>query len=129
MCPLLTIVGDTEEERANWRERARLQLAFYGSTRTYAKVFEIHGWPGTCGAAARAAGSGDVAGMATTVTDEMLTVLALETTWDGARRRHPSTATPASRDRVVCYFATASWERQPAMRDRWAEVARAVAER
>ena len=58
----------------------------------------------------------------------MLTVLALETTLDvladGILERYTGIA-----DRVVCYFATASWERQPAMRDRWAEVARAVAQR
>jgi hypothetical protein len=29
---------------------------------------------------------------------------------------------------VICYFATASWERHPEVRDRWAEVARAVAQ-
>jgi probable F420-dependent oxidoreductase len=128
VCPLLTIVGDTEEERATWRERARLQLAFYGSTRTYAKVFELHGWPGTSERLHELQARGDVAGMAATVTDEMLAVLALETTWDaladGILERYTGTA-----ERVVCYFATASWERRPAMRDRWAEVARAVAQR
>src|SRR6478672_3370035 len=72
VCPLLTIVGDTEDERAKWRERARLQLAFYGSTRTYSKVFEIHGWPGTSERLHELQARGDVAGMAATVTDDML---------------------------------------------------------
>lgn len=128
VCPVLTIVGDTEEERAKWRERARLQLAFYGSTRTYAKVFELHGWPGTSERLHELQARGDVAGMTATVTDEMLAVLALETSWDGLAdgiiQRYTGIA-----DRVVCYFATASWERQAATRDRWAEVARAVARR
>jgi probable F420-dependent oxidoreductase len=128
VCPLLTIVGDTEEERAKWRERARIQLAFYGSTRTYAKVFELHGWPGTSERLHELQAKGDVAGMAATVTDEMLAVLALESSWDdladGIVDRYAGIA-----DRVVCYFATASWERHPPTRDRWAEVARAVTRR
>jgi probable F420-dependent oxidoreductase len=128
VCPLLTIVGDTEDERAKWRERARLQLAFYGSTRTYAKVFELHGWPGTSERLHELQARGDVAGMAATVTDDMLAVLALETSWDrladGIVDRYAGIA-----DRVVCYFATASWERHPSTRARWAEVAREVARR
>jgi probable F420-dependent oxidoreductase len=126
VCPVLTIVGDTEEERAKWRERARLQLAFYGSTRTYAKVFELHGWPGTSERLHELQARGDVAGMGATVTDEMLAVLSIETPWDSLAdaivARYDGIA-----DRVVCYFATASWERRPEIRDRWAEVARAVA--
>jgi probable F420-dependent oxidoreductase len=125
VCPLLTIVGDSEEERAKWRERARLQLAFYGSTRTYAKVFELHGWPGTSERLHELQARGDVAGMAATVTDDMLAVFAVEASWevlaDAIVDRYTGIA-----DRVVCYFATASWERRPELRDRWAEVARAV---
>jgi len=125
VCPVLTIVGDTEEERAVWRERARLQLAFYGSTRTYGKVFELHGWPGTAERLHELQARGDIPGMAATVTDEMLAVYALEATWDGLAAaivdRYRGHA-----DRVVCYFAAASWERHPEVRGRWAEVARAV---
>ena len=128
VCPLLTIVGDTEEERAKWRERARLQLAFYGSTRTYGKVFELHGWPGTSERLHELQARGDIPGMAATLTDEMLAVYALESSWDaladGIIERYDGVA-----DRVVCYFATASWERRPEIRDRWAEVARAVTSR
>jgi probable F420-dependent oxidoreductase len=128
VCPLLTIVGDTEEERARWRERARLQLAFYGSTRTYANVFELHGWPGTSERLHELQARGDVAGMAATITDDMLEVLALETDWDSLAdaivARYDGIA-----DRVVCYFATASWERHPEIRGRWTEVARTIAGR
>ena len=128
VCPVLTIVGDTDAERAQWRERARMQLAFYGSTRTYAKVFELHGWPGTSERLHELQARGDMAAMAATVTDEMLAVLALESEWDGLADaivdRYDGVA-----DRIVCYFATASWERHPEVRDRWAEVTRAVTTR
>jgi probable F420-dependent oxidoreductase len=125
VCPLLTIVGDTEEARASWRERARLQLAFYGSTRTYARVFDLHGWPGTSERLHELQAKGDVAGMAATLTDDMLEVFTLTSTWDGLADaivdRYAGIA-----DRVVCYFATASWHEDPSVRARWAEVARAV---
>jgi alkanesulfonate monooxygenase SsuD/methylene tetrahydromethanopterin reductase-like flavin-dependent oxidoreductase (luciferase family) len=126
VCPLLTIVGDTEEERAKWRERARLQLAFYGSTRTYGKVFELHGFPGTSQRLHELQARGDIPGMAATVTDEMLAVYALESPWDELADRIVDRYDGVA-DRVVCYFATASWERRPEIRDRWAEVASAVA--
>jgi probable F420-dependent oxidoreductase len=128
VCPVLTIVGDTEEERANWRERARLQLAFYGSTRTYSKVFELHGWPGTSERLHELQAKDDIPGMAATVTDEMLAVFALETSWDDLAGAITARYTGVA-DRVVCYFAVASWERHPGARDRWGEVARAVARR
>lgn len=126
VCPLLTIVGDTEAERATWRERARLQLAFYGSTRTYARVFELHGWPGTSERLHEQQAAGDIAGMAETFTDEMLDVFSLTSTWDGLAEaivdRYARVA-----DRVICYFATTAWNDDPGARERWAEVARDIA--
>ena len=38
--PAFLCVGDTEEERSRWREMARVQVAFYGSTPNYAFIFE-----------------------------------------------------------------------------------------
>jgi probable F420-dependent oxidoreductase len=125
VCPVLTIVGDTEEERSAWRERARLQLAFYGSTRTYARVFELHGWPGTSERLHEQQARGDLKGMTETFTDEMIDAYALTSTWDGLAdaviERYAAVA-----DRVICYFATASWHEDPARRARWAEVAAAI---
>jgi probable F420-dependent oxidoreductase len=126
VCPLLTIVGDTEEERATWRERARLQLAFYGSTRTYSRIFELHGWDGTSEKLHEEQAAGDIPGMARTFTDEMLEVFSLTSTWDGLADaivdRYRGVA-----DRVICYFATTAWNDEPGSRRRWAEVAGAVA--
>src|SRR2546421_6798612 len=41
--PVFAVVGDAAE-RAQREAFARLQIAFYGSTRTYSGVFEAHGW-------------------------------------------------------------------------------------
>jgi|AntRauMinimDraft_4_1070384.scaffolds.fasta_scaffold00099_9 probable F420-dependent oxidoreductase len=38
------ITGETEDEREAMRQEAKQRIAFYGSTRTYHDVLEIHGW-------------------------------------------------------------------------------------
>ncbi len=125
VCPLLTIVGDTDEELATWRERARLQLAFYGSTRTYSRVFEVHGWDGTSERLHEQQAKGDFGAMAKTFTDEMLDVFTLTSTWDGLADAIVDRYRDGT-DRVICYFATTGWADDPDSRARWAEVASAV---
>jgi probable F420-dependent oxidoreductase len=126
VCPLLTIVGETDEEVHAAREAARLQLAFYGSTRTYARVFELHGWDGTSERLHELQKQGDIPGMAQVFTDEMLEVYAVTSTWDDLAGaivdRYRDRA-----DRVICYYATASWRQNASVRERWADVARSVA--
>jgi probable F420-dependent oxidoreductase len=128
VCPLLTIVGDTDEELAVWRERARLQLAFYGSTRTYSRIFEVHGWDGMSARLHEQQAQGDFAGMAKTFTDEMLDVFTLTSSWDGLADaivdRYRGIA-----DRVICYFATTGWADDRELWARWATVAAAVTAR
>ncbi|MGH9025128.1 MAG: TIGR03617 family F420-dependent LLM class oxidoreductase [Acidimicrobiia bacterium] len=125
VCPLLTIVGDTDEELETWRDAARMQLAFYGSTRTYSGVFDLHGWDGTSERLHELQSHGDLKGMSAVFTDEMLDVYTLTARWDDladailARYR-------ARADRVICYFAAMSWRDNPGVRERWADVARAV---
>ena len=125
VCPLLTIVGDDEDERARWRERARFQLGFYGSTRTYASIFELHGWPGTSQRLHELQKQGELAEMAAVITDEMLEVFTVTATWDGLADAILDRCSGVA-DRVVCYFATNSWRDDPASMDRWREVAAAV---
>ena len=44
------VAGDTPGQRAPWLERARRQVAFYGSTRNYAFQFDDLGYVGTSAA-------------------------------------------------------------------------------
>jgi probable F420-dependent oxidoreductase len=118
VCPVMAIIGETDVELAKARDDTRLRIAFYGSTRTYSGVFDLHGWEGTSDRLHELQRAGDLAGMAATITDEMLDVYSLETTWDGlADALHAKYDGVA--DRVVMYDATGSWEFGAGTLDRW----------
>ena len=113
-CPVFTIVGDTDEEQEQWRQEARFQIAFYGSTRTYrddlrAARLGRHA-ERACTSSRR---KGDFAAMAATITDEMLDEFAITSTWDGLadaiRARYDGVA-----DQVIAYFSLRGWAGDPA---------------
>ena len=94
--PVFAIPGDTPEERAALVERARFQIAFYGSTRNYAFQFDDLGFEGTSARLNERLKAGDLAGMA--ATDHRRDARAL-------RRRSPrGTISP-----TCCSRATAAW--------------------
>jgi alkanesulfonate monooxygenase SsuD/methylene tetrahydromethanopterin reductase-like flavin-dependent oxidoreductase (luciferase family) len=121
VCPVFTIVGDSEEERAEWRQRARFQIAFYGSTPAYAGVFELHGWHGVSQRLAELQRAGDIAGMAATITDEMLEVYAITATWDEMPGRIVEKYRDVA-DRIILCFATEAWEKGAQHLERWQEM-------
>jgi probable F420-dependent oxidoreductase len=125
-CPVMTIVGETDEEVEKFRQMARFQLAFYGSTRTYREVFEIHGWEGTSEKLHEHQAKGDLAAMAATITDEMLDVYAVSATWDDLavtlQERYRGVEHPV---RIICYYAGTSL-RQDDTFDQWQAVAAEV---
>ncbi len=125
--PVFAIPGDTHEERAALVERARFQIAFYGSTRNYAFQFDDLGFEGTSARLNERLKAGDSAGMAALITDEMMEHFAVVATWDdlaGALdARYRGIAA-----RLVMYLAEASVASDPKSLDRWGEVARAVAQ-
>jgi probable F420-dependent oxidoreductase len=121
VCPVFTIVGDSEEERAEWRQRARFQIAFYGSTPAYAGVFELHGWHGVSQRLTELQRAGDIAGMANTITDEMLAVYAVTGTWDELPARIVEKYRGIA-DRLILYFATEAWEKGPQQWERWQQM-------
>jgi probable F420-dependent oxidoreductase len=120
-CPVMTITGDTDEELARWRERARMQIAFYGSTPGYELVFEVHGWDGTGERLNRLQRAGDLAGMAAAVTDDMVDAVAVTARWDDL----PAALVDrfgGSAERLICYYVGTGLKDDPAVLDRWAEV-------
>ena len=123
--PVFAIAGDTPEERAPKVQRAKTQIAFYGSTPNYAFQFEDLGFPGTGPKLNQLMRAGDLEGMAATVTDEMLDAFALVARWDDMAdalvARYAGVA-----ERVVLYLALDDISRSQSGLDRWGEVARAV---
>lgn len=119
--PVMTIVGDTDAERATERELVRAQMSFYGSTPNYAFIWDEAGFEGTTARLREKQKAGDFAGMAAQITDAHIAAFAVESTWDelpGAlTARYDGTAT-----RIVLYNALADPDRIA----RYGEVARAL---
>jgi probable F420-dependent oxidoreductase len=123
--PVFAIPGDSPEERAALLEQSRARIAFYGSTRNYAFQFDDLGFEGTSARLNERLKAGDVAGMAGTITHEMLGHFAVVARWDemaGALLdRYDGIAS-----RLVMYMGEDSLAADPANAGRWAEIARAV---
>ncbi len=125
LCPVFAIVGDSEAELAPQREAVRQQISFYGSTRTYRPVFELHGWGDTSERLHGLMAAGDTGGMAAAITDEMLDAYAVTATWDGLAAalvdRYDGIA-----DRVFPYEPAGEWLDAPERAARWQAVAAEV---
>ena len=123
--PCFTAAGDTDEEQARWRELARFQIAFYGSTPNYAFIFDQIGFEGTTAKIRERQKSGDFAGMATVIPDDILDHFVVTGTYDEIgpklRDRYEGKAT-----RVVSYLAGLAWAEDRSSLGRWAQVARAI---
>ena len=120
--PVMTIVGDTEEERHDERELVRASMSFYGSTPNYAFIWDEAGFEGTTARIRAQQKAGDVKGMAAQITDQHIATFATESTWDGLAGalvdKYGEFAT-----RVVLYNALGDQERF----ERYGEVARQLA--
>ena len=80
--PVMTIVGDTDEERHNERELVRASMSFYGSTPNYAFIWDEAGFEGTTARIREKQKAGDFKGMAAQITDEHIAAFAVESTWE-----------------------------------------------
>ena len=121
--PAFLCVGDTEEEQHAWREMARVQIAFYGSTPNYAFIFEQLDREGTTERIRERQRAGDVAGMAAVIDDDLLEQFTTTGTWDDIAdaivAKYGGMAT-----RVVSYFTGSDVVRSPEAFERWGELAR-----
>jgi len=68
-------------------EEAKLQIAFYGTTRTYKPIFETHGWGDVVDPLREAHAKGDFAGMIACITDEMAETYAVAGTAADVREK------------------------------------------
>jgi probable F420-dependent oxidoreductase len=125
-CPIMTAVGDTDEELERTREHARLMIGFYGSTRTYAPVFEHHGFDGVSEELYTLQKRGDIKGMLAVITDEVLAPYIVTSNWNDLG----PTLVERYRDlaphvRVTSYTAAENWK-DPAAREKWAHVTKTM---
>jgi len=123
--PAFTVAGDTETERHRWRETARTQVAFYGSTPNYGFMFELLGRPDTTARLRERQKAGDIAGMTALIDDELLAHFVVEGTWaelaDLLLARYSGVAT-----RIVLYVAGMAWASDRQYFERLGAVAAAV---
>ena len=123
--PVFAVPGDSPEERSKLLERARAQIAFYGSTKNYSFQFDDLGFEGTSARLNERLKAGDVTGMAGLITDEMLEHFAVVARWDEMAdalvARYRGVAS-----RLVMYLAEDGITGDPASVARWGEIARAV---
>lgn len=125
LIPVFIVPGDSAEERAFLTARTRRQIAFYGSTPNYAFQFDDLGFEGTSERLHRLQRAGDTAGMAASISDEMLEHFALVGPWDSIAdllvERYGGLA-----ERVISYLTVDDLARNPGNLGRWSEIARTV---
>ena len=124
--PIMTAVGDSDEELEKTRSHSRMMIAFYGSTRAYSPVFEHHGFDGLSDELYAMQKQGDIPGMLAAVTDEVLDHYIVTSSWNDLG----STLVERYRDigpnvRITSYTAADSWS-DPEMREKWSQVAKAM---
>ena len=123
--PVLTVVGDSDEEIQHSRDAARWSLSFYGSTPNYAFIWDEAGFEGTTERIRAKQKAGDVAGMAAEITDDHLAVFCTEARWDDLAGELIATYADIA-DRLVLYNPVFD---SPDRFERYGAVARAVSER
>ena len=98
---------------------------FYGSTRNYAFQFDDLGFEGTSARLNERLKAGDVPGMTSLITDEMLDAYAIVGRWDEIPDRLIERYGPVA-ERVISYLTTDDIAHRPDNVAKWADVAAAV---
>lgn len=123
--PVFACPGDTPEARAPYVAHARRQIAFYGSTPNYAFQFDDLGFEGTTARIREKMKAGELDTLGDLITDEMLDVFAVVSTWDDLADRLVDRYRGKA-SRVVTYMGERQMRDDPTSLARWGEVASAV---
>lgn len=120
--PVMTAVGDTDEELEKTRSHARTMIAFYGSTRTYSTIFEHHGFDGLSGELHALQKKGDIGGMVGLLSDDILDHYVLSASWnDLGPKLVERYRDIGPKVRVTSYTAAENFD-DPGAREKWAHV-------
>jgi len=93
---VFAITGETDAEREQAREEIRRQIAFYGSTRTYKRIFAVHGWENVCDDLHELSVEDRWDEMPALVTDEMVETFSVEGTYTTNSETRSKSGTPIS---------------------------------
>jgi probable F420-dependent oxidoreductase len=102
----ITMIGGSDEEIARARDKARAQIAFYGSTPAYKVMLDHHGWGDLQPELNRLSKEGRWAEMAARVTDEMLDIVGVSGTPYEAGMKLRARNSFAERTNLVLYNET-----------------------
>jgi probable F420-dependent oxidoreductase len=123
--PTFAAPGSTSDEVQRWREMARMQVAFYGSTPNYAFIFEGLGREDITPRLRERQKAGDLVGMSAVIDDDLLQHFCVSGLWEEVAvelvTRYSGIAT-----RVVFYFAAMAWAANPRALASWGALARAL---
>jgi alkanesulfonate monooxygenase SsuD/methylene tetrahydromethanopterin reductase-like flavin-dependent oxidoreductase (luciferase family) len=123
VCPVFTVVGDPGPELDRQRDAIRLQIAFYGTTPSYSRIFEVHGRDDMTARLSAALRTGDQAKLAAEIDDDLVDAFSVTASWDGLAdalvRRFEGLA-----DRIFPYAAPGLSD--PEVAERWGAVAAAI---
>lgn len=126
LIPVFIVPGDTRAERELLAQRARTQIGFYGSTKNYAFQFDDVGFPGTSATLNDRLKAGDFAGLAATITDEMLDTFAIVGPWDEIADRIVDRYQGVA-NRAVSYLTHDDISERPDNMAKWADIAATLA--
>lgn len=116
------VLEDDDELVATQRMAARRQLAFYGSTPAYRSVFDVHGLGELTDELNALQRVGDVDGMISAFTDDLLDLFAVTATWDHLASALLEKYTGRA-DRLFIYGPAGDWRRSPEIAARWRTLA------
>jgi probable F420-dependent oxidoreductase len=122
---IVPVFAVPEEEAGSMLDQTRQQIAFYGSTRNYAFQFDDLGFEGTSARLNEKLKAGDLEGLRSVITDDMLEHFAVVAPWDQLADRLIERYSGLA-GRVVMYQAEESIRADSSNLGRWGEVARAV---
>lgn len=106
-CQTITMIGSNDEEIERARQKARAQIAFYGSTPAYRILLDHHGWGDLQPELNRLSKEGRWAEMAQRIHDEMVDAVGVSGTPLEAGRRIAERNRFAARTSLVLYNETA----------------------
>ena len=121
--PVFVVVGEPGPDLDRQRDAVRLQIAFYGTTPSYGRVFEVHGRDGLGSRLGSLLRAGDLQGMAAAIDDELLDAFAVTASWDGLADALISRFRGLA-DRIFPYQTSGLDD--PDVAARWRDVAAAV---